>query len=109
LQTATRELREETGIDALQYGGLADWKMSNDYEIFPQWKHRYPPGTDRNTEHVFGLALARPVPVILAPREHIAALWLPWREAAARCFSWSNRAAIETLPFRATTSTPAIA
>jgi dATP pyrophosphohydrolase len=102
--TATRELREETGIDAAQHGGLADWQMSNDYEIFPQWKHRYPPGTTHNTEHVFGLMLSHAVPVRLAPREHVASLWLPWREAAARCFSWSNRAAIETLPFRVATT-----
>ena len=100
LATATRELREETGIDAAQHGGLADWQMSNDYEIFPQWKHRYPPSTTHNTEHVFGLLLPHPVPVRLAPREHVASLWLPWREAAARSFSWSNRAAIETLPLR---------
>jgi len=100
LATATRELREETGIDAARYGGLDDWQMSNDYEIFPQWRHRYPPGTTRNTEHVFGLTLPQPVPVQLAPREHVAFLWLPWREAAARCFSWSNRAAIELLPAR---------
>ncbi len=98
--TATRELREETGIDATLHGGVVDWQMSNDYEIFAQWKHRYPPGTNHNTEHVFGLMLAHPVPVQLAPREHVASVWLPWREAAARCFSWSNRAAIEMLPFR---------
>lgn len=100
LATATRELREETGIEAALHGGLDDWQMSNDYEIFPQWRHRYPPGTTRNTEHVFGLTLPQPVPVQLAPREHVAAIWLPWREAAARCFSWSNRAAIELLPAR---------
>lgn len=105
LATATRELREETGIDATLHGGLADWHMSNEYEIFPQWRHRYPPGTDRNTEHVFGLALAHPVPVRLAPREHRSSQWLPWREASARCFSWSNRAAIESLPARLTTTT----
>ena len=100
LATAARELREETGIDAALLGGLDDWQMSNDYEIFPQWRHRYPPGITRNTEHVFGLTLEQPVPVQLAPREHVAALWLPWRDAAARCFSWSNRAAIEMLPAR---------
>ena len=92
LETAVRELREETGIDA--QGRLVDWEVSNVYEIFPKWRHRYAPGTTHNTEHVFGLELAAPVPVVLAPREHLRALWAPWRDAAARCFSWSNRDAI---------------
>lgn len=97
-QTATRELLEETGIDARPYGGVVDWNVSNDYEIFPQWRHRYPPGTLHNTEHVFGLEVPQPVPVALAPREHLQYVWMPWREAAARCFSWSNRDAILLLP-----------
>ena len=96
--TATRELAEETGIDADAHGGVADWHMTNVFEIYPQWRHRYPPGTTHNREHVFGLALAAPVPVALAPREHLAHAWLPWREAAERVFSWSNRAAILALP-----------
>jgi dihydroneopterin triphosphate diphosphatase len=96
--TAKRELREETGIDADAYGGIKDWHMSNVFEIYPQWQHRYPPGTTHNTEHVFGLAVPGPVPVALAPREHLRHLWLPWREASARCFSWTNRAAIDALP-----------
>ena len=100
LATATRELREETGIDAGQHGGLADWEMTNVYEIYPQWRYRYPPGTTHNTEHVFALGLPAPVPVTLAPREHLSAVWLPWCDAAAKCFSWSNRAAIEALPQR---------
>ena len=99
-QTATRELFEETGIDARRYGGVTDWHVSNDYEIFPQWRHRYPAGTTHNTEHVFGLAVPEPVPVTLAPREHLQYAWLPWREAADRCFSWSNRDAILLLPDR---------
>ena len=98
-ETAARELREETGID----GGdrLVDWQCSNVYEIFPQWRHRYPPGTTHNTEHVFGLALPAPVAVTLAPKEHLRSVWLPWQEAAAMCFSWSNRDAILELPRRA--------
>ncbi|MCC7326171.1 MAG: dihydroneopterin triphosphate diphosphatase [Burkholderiales bacterium] len=103
--TARRELREETGIDAAAYGGLVDWKTSNDFDIYPRWRHRYPPGTSVNTEHVFGLAVPKAVPVRLAPREHLRHLWLPWREAAAKCFSWTNRAAIESLPNRARDST----
>ena len=35
-QTAARELREETGIDADAYGGVVDWHMQNDFEIFTQ-------------------------------------------------------------------------
>ena len=95
--TATRELREETGIDAQSCGPLNDWAMSNVYEIFPKWRHRYPPGTTHNTEHVFALEVPAPVAVTLNPREHLNFTWLPWREAAAKCFSWSNRAAIEAL------------
>ncbi|MGE5090130.1 MAG: dihydroneopterin triphosphate diphosphatase [Candidatus Levyibacteriota bacterium] len=98
--TATRELAEETGIDAARHGGVVDWHWSNRYEIFPRWRHRYPPGTTHNTEHVFALDVGTPVPVTLAPREHLRHLWLPWQEAAARCFSWSNRDAILALPQR---------
>jgi len=99
-QTATRELHEETGIEADAYGGVVDWQLQNVYEIFPRWRHRYPPGTTHNSEHVFALEVPQPVPVRLQPREHLAHVWLPWNEAAAKCFSWSNREAIEQLPRR---------
>jgi dATP pyrophosphohydrolase len=104
---AVRELAEETAIDAAALGGVRDWQMTNVFEIFPQWRHRYPPGTTHNTEHVFGLEAPAPIAVVLAPREHLHHAWLPWRDAAARCFSWSNRAAIETLPERIRTRSSA--
>jgi dATP pyrophosphohydrolase len=100
-QTATRELAEETGIDARAHGGVVDWHLTNVFEIYAQWSRRFPPGTTHNSEHVFALEVPRPLPVALAPREHRAFEWLPWRDAAAKCFSWSNRAAIEDLPRRA--------
>jgi dATP pyrophosphohydrolase len=100
VETATRELREETGIDALAHGGVIDWRRSNVYKIYARWRHRYAPGVTHNTEHVFALELPAPVDVRLDPREHRAHLWLPWREAAAKCFSWSNRDAIERLGAR---------
>ncbi|HVO88784.1 MAG TPA: dihydroneopterin triphosphate diphosphatase [Casimicrobiaceae bacterium] len=103
-QTARRELMEETGIDASCHGDVRDWDWFNDYEIFPQWRHRYAPGTTHNREHAFSVVVPEPVPVRLAPREHTASLWLPWREAAAKCFSWSNRKAIELLPQRVTST-----
>ena len=82
------------------FGGPLDWNQSQPYEIFPQWRHRYPPGTTHNTEHVYSLDVREPVPVTLSPREHLRHVWLPWREAAARCFSWTNRDAILALPSR---------
>jgi len=101
VETAERELREETGIVAAAYGGLLDWQISNVYEIYPRWRHRYAPGTTHNTEHVFALQVPAPVAVTLDPREHRASVWLPWQEAAEKCFSWSNRDAIAMLPERA--------
>jgi dATP pyrophosphohydrolase len=98
--TATRELSEETGIDAQAYGGVNDWDVSNVYEIYPRWRERYPPGTTHNTEHVFSLEVPGGTGVMLNPREHLAYEWVPWKEAAPKCFSWSNRAAIEALPSR---------
>lgn len=104
--TAVRELAEETGIDASAHGGVVDWGLSNVYEIFPKWRHRYAPGTTHNTEHVFALPVPGPVPVRLNPREHLRHAWLPWREAASRCFSWSNRDVILALPGRAAKAPP---
>jgi len=95
--TAIREVLEETGIDATRYA-LEDWNLQNVYEIYPVWRHRYAEGVTHNTEHVFGLELPGRVPVTVAPREHLAAAWLPWAEAAERVFSWSNRKAVLMLP-----------
>lgn len=93
---AAREVREETGIDASS-GRLSRWNVANTFEIYLHWRHRFAPGVTHNTEHVFGLELAEPLPVTIAPDEHIAFAWLPWREAAQKCFSWSNRDAIRIL------------
>ena len=98
-QTAIREVREETGLDANAFE-LIPWGIENRFEIYARWRHRYAQGVTHNTEHVFGLKLPAPLPVILAPREHLRSMWLPWAEAAERCFSPSNAAAIRLLPAR---------
>jgi dATP pyrophosphohydrolase len=95
--TAQREVLEETGIDASLFD-LRDWQISNIYEIYPVWRHRYAPGVTQNTEHVFGLCVPREIVVTLAPREHLRYQWLPHREAADLCFSASNAEAILQLP-----------
>jgi dATP pyrophosphohydrolase len=50
---------------------------------------------------VFALRVPQAVPVRLSPREHLGHAWLPWEQAAERCFSWSNAQAIRELPARA--------
>ena len=110
-QTAIREIFEETGIAvvdtvtdhapakrqvARRY--LTDWKIEHDFEIFSVWRHRFAPGVTTNTEHVFGLQVPVRFDVVLEPKEHLNAIWLPWKDAAQKCFSWTNREAIEQLP-----------
>lgn len=99
IETARREVFEETGIEA-PLSRLSDWSLTNTYEIFAEWRHRYADGVTHNTEHVFSLALPDQTDITPAPGEHRDWLWLPWHAAAERCFSWSNRDAILMLPWR---------
>jgi dATP pyrophosphohydrolase len=100
--TAEREVAEETGIDcgtgAGEHAVLVDWQLENIYDIYPQWLHRYATGVTRNTERLFGLRLGERCTVRLNPREHTAYEWLPYQQAAERCFSPSNAEAILQLP-----------
>ena len=97
-----REVGEETGIAVgsaqVPLAALRDCELVNVYEIYPRWRARYAPGVTHNTEHVFALEVPAGTPVALAPREHTASRWLPWREAADACFSPSNAEAILHLP-----------
>jgi dATP pyrophosphohydrolase len=99
IETARREVLEETGIKAVA-ADFIDWQVTNRYEIFAEWRYRYAPGVTHNIEHVFSLCLPEPGDVTIAPDEHLAWRWLPWRQAAEACFSWSNRDAILELPRR---------
>lgn len=94
-----REVREETGIQA-STSDFVDWHLTNRYEIYPVWRHRYAEGVTHNLEHVFSLCVESGSPVLLAENEHTAWQWLPWRDAADRCFSASNAEAILQLPQR---------
>jgi len=101
-ETCIREVREETGIEIgspeVPRSALRDWHLENVYEIYPVWRHRYAPGGTHNTEHVFGVTVPAGTAVTLHPREHTAYVWLPWEQAADRCFSPSNAEAILLLP-----------
>ncbi len=98
-ETCRREVLEETGLDTGRFL-LTDLALVNRYEIFPHWRHRYAEGVTHNIEHVFSLELPAPLPVTVAPREHLGYQWLRWQEAAPRCFSWSNVKAIEEVARR---------
>jgi len=93
--TARRELLEETG---LSLGTLTDWRQTNRYEIWAQWRSRYAPDVTHNVEHVFAFQVAEQTVATLDPAEHVAQLWLPWREAMKKVFSPTNRDAIWQLP-----------
>ena len=99
--TAAREVLEETGIDTSGYR-LDDWGIEQEFEIFRKHRSRYAPGVTHNREHVFGLELPAVVPVRLEPTEHLRYKWLPWKQAAERTPSWTNRDAILLLPQRRT-------
>jgi dATP pyrophosphohydrolase len=93
---AAREVFEETGISVNQLpeGALQNMHHQIEYEIYPEWRFRYPQGVTRNTEHWFALEVPDDIQIKLAPREHVAYEWLPFELAAKKCFSPSNGEAI---------------
>ena len=97
IETARREVEEETGI-AAPPDQFRDWQITNVFEIFAEWRYRYAPGVTHNTEHVFSLEVPPGQLIRIAPDEHLGFCWRPWRDAAEQCFSWSNREAILMLP-----------
>lgn len=99
VQTAVREITEETGLNADNYQ-LTDWHTQNQYEIFEEWRWRYAPTVTHNTEHVFGLLLPVPTSITIAEREHLGYTWSPWQQAAEKVFSSSNAEAIRNLVTR---------
>jgi dATP pyrophosphohydrolase len=92
-ETARREVFEETSIDITECNyQLIDCQKINTYEIRDRWKHRYPPGTPFNTEHVFAVAVANDQ--IIELTEHSAYLWLDKQSAMQKVWSDTNREAI---------------
>lgn len=91
-QTAERELFEETGLRGV--GRLVDCRRSISFPIIHPWRGRYAPGVHLNREHWFYLQLSGRRLIRLSPPEHMAARWLPIRQAIQRAGSWTNRQAI---------------
>ncbi len=93
---AIREVFEETGIDSTQYQ-LEDWELSHIYEIYAHWRYRYAPDITHNTEHIFALKVPVSIPIQLSADEHVQYLWIDWRDAMDKVFSWTNVEAIKKL------------
>ena len=92
-ETARREVLEETSIDITQsVYQLIDCHKINTYEIRDRWKHRYPPNTPYNTEHVFAVEVANDQSIVLT--EHSDYLWLDKQSAMQKVWSDTNREAI---------------
>ncbi len=94
LQAAAREVKEEVAIDVdREQLTLTDCQRTVDFEIFSHLRHRYAPGTERNTESWFCLALPHEREIVFT--EHLTYRWVNAVEAASLTKSWSNRQAIE--------------
>lgn len=94
LQAAERELWEELGIRLTeQQTALYDCQQEVDFEIFPQFRHRYAPGTRYCHEHWFTLPLVTEIKVNLT--EHTAYRWVEPTIAMGLTKSWNNAQAIE--------------
>ena len=93
IQTAYREVAEETGVDLKALGlNLSPQLTQNEYIIRPQWRHRYPPNTSVNTEYVFAVQIPTDIPIHLT--EHLAYRWVTIEEASQIVWSETNRNAI---------------
>lgn len=92
-QAAHREILEEINVDITGAGlNLINLHRTLQYEIRPQWRHRYPPGVTLNTEHWFALQIPSHTPITLT--EHMAYQWLSQEQALEKMWSPSNRDAI---------------
>ena len=90
---ARREVYEETGIESAV--GWFDWKISRYFQILPEYRGHFVPGTRVNHEHMFSLQLPEPRTVSLMREEHSYSEWLPLTKGRDRVWSWTNRAALD--------------
>jgi dATP pyrophosphohydrolase len=93
-QAALRELQEETGIAGIE---LRDTGILRSYAILPEWRKRYPPNTQRNKEHLFYCRLEKQPEICIDPAEHSELVWMGFKDAQQKAFSWSNKIALSML------------
>lgn len=92
-QAAIRELQEELGLSFKSVKqDLIDCHQSIEFEIFPQFRHRYAPGVTHCREHWFLLPLSRDTAFSLS--EHCDYRWMDAKSAVELTKSWNNALAI---------------
>ena len=111
---AEREVFEETGIIIkshininiskfksleLPFYVLCNLNYNIIYDIYPQFRYKYPPFTLTNQEHWFALKIEyeKSYDIKLSAYEHISFNWLNSELAKQNCFSPSNALAIQKI------------
>ncbi len=95
LQTAVREVSEETGI-LCRESDVIDLHLINTFEISPLWLKKYAPGVTRNEEVCFALRVEKRE-VCLDPVEHTDCVWADYESALKMLYWESNRKALESV------------
>ena len=96
IQTALREVHEETGIDLRQAmfttTQIMDCRQVNQYVIREDWRYRYAKNVTSNFEYVFCAQIPADSPIVLT--EHLQYSWLSKPEAIQKVWSNTNKQAI---------------
>lgn len=90
---AAREVFEETGLNVHNFNFFS-LNQINQYQIYPEWQHRYDKNISTNIEHMFALQLPKKEHIIINPREHNDYIWVDLEDAMNKVFSWTNRNAL---------------
>ena len=91
---AIREVKEETGLSS---ESIIDAKLKNKFSILPEWKDRYDPKVNFNTEHLWYLKIPQKVSIDLCYKEHRTYKWVKSEQALKMVQSWTNKEAIKRL------------
>ncbi len=111
---AQREVFEETGIkieshidihindfqsSQLSFNTLCNLKYNVSYDIYHQFRYKYPPFASTNQEHWFALKIEdqKSQYIKLSSYEHISFNWVDAQTARQKCFSPSNSIAIKKI------------
>ena len=96
VQTAMREVLEETGIDLhhrmFTAQQIMDCRQVNQYVIREDWRYRYAKNVTTNFEYVFCAQVPANSDIVLT--EHLQFLWLSKTEAIKKVWSNTNKQAI---------------